>query len=395
MGDVGGGLIARSWQAYSGEDSPAQAGASSLGTEYKDNAHKIDGIVLKKRPECKRRYLVESSCGHGNSFWWAKNCDSWKCPECTSWRIETEIKPEIKRAINWARERNQTLKFITPTWRNTDLGAQPTPEGKQRRKLDRQHLVQSLRRDRGLFFEYARVPEQHKSGKFHEHWLAVTDFLNADDLQAQWLKHTRGSSFNVKVQAVALRCPRCWPGRDADAKTKERSRIVPPPGTGECRNCGFAPEWNAPNVEHWWEELADQAADELSKYLVKTAQSGITGKLLSRSKGWRDRCQVKDFEDVEAVAGEPVVCESCEAVHSWNFIGPLVKLAGGFEEYALTARLVMELDRVYKYGPTGPCGCWTPPDKDGQEKTPPSWEVFYGPWEASQSNFLNVAAQYN
>jgi hypothetical protein len=148
-------------------------------------------------------------------------------------------------------------------------------------------------------------------------------------------------------------------------------------------------------VEHWWEELADQAADELSKYLVKTAQSGITGKLLSRSKGWRDRCQVKDLEDVEAVAGEPVVCESCEAVHSWNFIGPLVKLAGGFEEYALTARLVMELDRVYKYGPTGPCGCWTPPDKDGQEKTPPSWEVFYGPWEASQSNFLNVAAQYN
>jgi len=151
---------------------------------------------------------------------------------------------------------------------------QPTPEGKQRRKLDRQHLVQALRRDRGLFFEYARVPEQHKSGKFHEHWLAVTDYLNEDDLQDQWLKHTRGSSFNVKVQAVALRCPKCWPGRNADPSRKEKSRIVPPPGIGKCRNCGFEPDWVIPS---WWEELADQAASELSKYLVKTAQSGITG----------------------------------------------------------------------------------------------------------------------
>ena len=54
---------------------------TSLGTEYKDNAHKTKKVVLKNRPECKRRYLVESSCGHGNSFWWAKNCDSWRCAE--------------------------------------------------------------------------------------------------------------------------------------------------------------------------------------------------------------------------------------------------------------------------------------------------------------------------
>ena len=210
------------------------------------------------------------------------------------------------------------------------------------------------------------MPEQHKSGKFHEHWLAVTDFLNEDDLQAQWLKHTRGSSFNVKVQAVALRSPRCWPGRNSDAKTKDRIRIVPPPGKGECLNCGFAPDWVIPS---WWEELADQAASELSKYLVKTAQSGITGKLLSRSKGWRDECQGIDTNNIDGPSNEPVVCEGCDTVHSWNFIGPLVKLAGSFEEYALTARLVMEVDTVYKYGPTGPCGCWTPPDREGQEKT--------------------------
>lgn len=366
----------------------------SLGTEYKDNAHNTDRLVLKKRPECKRRYLVESFCGHGNSFWWAKNCDSWRCSECTAWRVETEIRPEIRRAILWARRRGETLKFITPTWRSSDLGAQPTPEGKKRRKLDRQHLVQALRRDRGLFFEYARVPEQHKSGKFHEHWLAVTDYLNEDALQDQWLKHTRGSSFNVKVQAVALRCPECWPGRNADSARKEKSRIIPPPGVGKCRNCGFEPDWLIPS---WWEELADQAAAELSKYLVKTAQSGITGKLLSRSKGWRENCRKNDSEEIEEpTSDEPDVCKGCGTVHSWRFIGPLVKLAGSIVEHALTARLVMEAGRVYRYGPTGPCGCWTPPDEEQEENNlqanfPDGFET---DWEyMTQSNFLNLFAQ--
>jgi len=374
----------------------AERWSPSLGTEYKDNAHNTDRLVLKKRPECKRRYLVESFCGHGNSFWWAKNCDSWRCSECTAWRIETEIRPEIRRAILLARRRGETLKFITPTWRSSDLGAQPTPEGKKRRKLDRQHLVQALRRDRGLFFEYARVPEQHKSGKFHEHWLAITDYLNEDGLQDQWLKHTRGSSFNVKVQAVALRCPKCWPGRNADSARKEKSRIIPPPGGGKCRNCGFEPDWLTPS---WWEELADQAAAELSKYLVKTAQSGITGKLLSRSKGWRENCQKIDSEEIEEpTSDEPVVCKGCGTVHSWRFIGPLVKLAGSIVEHALTARLVMEAGRVYRYGPTGPCGCWTPPDEDQEENNlqtnfPDGFET---DWEdMTQSNFLNLFAQYH
>ena len=405
MGEVGGGLSARSWQAYSGEDSPPQGGASPLGTENKDNAHKKEEITLRKRPECKRRYLVESSCGHGNAFWWAKNCDSWKCEACTSWRLETEIKPEIRRAILWARSRGETLKFITPTWQSEDLGAQPTPEGKQRRKLDRQHLVQSIRRDRGKFFEYARVPEQHKSGKFHEHWLAVTDFLDANDLQDQWRKHTRGTSFNVKVQAVALRCPRCWPGRQATQAEKNRCRIVPLPDRrhssgktitwkGDCTNCGFTPDWLIPS---WWEELANQAAEELSKYLVKTAKNGISGKLLSRSTGWRDNCQDVEDDQGDTPTGEAVVCESCDAVHGWHFVGPLLKLARGIDDDSLTARLVLDVDRVYRYGPSGPCGCWTPSDKEGQEKTPEILhQVFDDAWEVmSQSNFLNVAAQYN
>jgi len=363
LADVGGGLVAQYWQAYSGEDSAAQAGDAPLGTEYKDNPHNDGKIRLKKRPECKRRYLVESICGHGNAFWWAKNCDSWKCPECTSWRLETEIRPEIRRAILWAKSRGETLKFITPTWRSTDLGAQPTAEGKRRRMLDRQHLVQALRRDRGLFFEYARVPEQHKSGKFHEHWLAVTDYLDEDELQAQWLKHTRGSSFNVKVQAVALRCPKCWPGRDADQARKEKSRIVPPPGSGKCRNCGFRPDWEIPA---WWEELAEQAAAELSKYLTKTADSGITGKLLSRSKGWREHCVMVDAnlpQNSAEGSGDPVPCDACGVVHSWRFVGPISKLIYSVREEALTARLVDEMGRVHRYGPEGPCGCWTPPDE--------------------------------
>ena len=407
MGDVGGGLIARAWQTYLGEDSPAQAGASPLGTEYRDNAHKPSEITLRKRPECKRRHLVESTCGHGNSFWWAKNCDSWKCDACTSWRLETEIKPEIRRAILWAKSRGETLKFITPTWKDTDLGAQPTPEGKQRRKLDRQHLVQHIRRDLGRFFEYARVPEQHKSGKFHEHWLAVADYLDEDQLQAQWMKHTRGSSFNVHVQAVALRCPNCWPGRLATPEQKKASRIVPLPNRrnklgkviswkGGCSNCGFTPDWYLPS---WWDEIANQASEEMSKYLVKTAQSGISGKLISRSKGWRDNCQDVEPEPLDGPStGEPVVCESCDAVHGWNFVGPLLKLAKGFDDDALTARLVLDVDRVYSYGASGPCGCWTPSDKEGQQKTPPAElpaEFNTERADMVQGNFINLAEHYN
>ncbi len=412
MADVGAGLFASidrpgtsavlEWLRVSGEDSAAQAADARLGTEYKDNPHNDGEIRLKKRPECKRRYLVESGCGHGNVFWWAKSCDSWKCPECTSWRVETEIKPEIRRAVMWARSRKETLKFITPTWRSSDLGAQPTPEGKRRRMLDRQHLIQALRRDRGLFFEYARVPEQHKSGKFHEHWLVVTDVLDVDELQGQWLKHTRGSSFNVKVQAVALRCPKCWPGRGAARERKNKSRIVPPPGAGHCKNCGFRPDWEIPA---WWEQLADQAAAELSKYLVKTAANGITGKLLSRSKGWREHCVPKDEELFGGgpTKGEVVPCDSCGVVHSWRFIGAVNRLAVIDAEYSLTARLVIEVDQVYRYGPEGPCGCWSTPD----EKPPDQSVVWNVPgaadepvatdetdrqWEVlTQANFLSMA----
>jgi len=150
-------------------------------------------------------------------------------------------------------------------------------------------------------------------------------------------------------------------------------------------------------IPSWWEELANQAAEELSKYLVKTAKNGISGKLLSRSTGWRDNCQDVEDDQGDTPTGEAVVCESCDAVHGWHFVGPLLKLARGIDDDSLTARLVLDVDRVYRYGPSGPCGCWTPSDKEGQEKTPEILhQVFDDAWEVmSQSNFLNVAAQYN
>jgi len=56
----------------------------------------------------------------------------------------------------------------------------------------------------------------------------------------------------------------------------------------------------------------------------------------------------------------------------------------------------MEAGRVYRYGPTGPCGCWTPPDEEQVEHNfqanfPDGFET---DWEdMTQSNFLNLFAQ--
>lgn len=337
------------------------AGLTSLGTEYKRNAHN-EGLRLKKRPACRRQYLVESQCGHGNRFWWAKNCGSWRCQACTAWRIEVEIEPEIQQAMDWARERGETLKFITVTWQAQDEGAQPNDAGQRRRKLDRQHLIQAIRRDRGEFFEYMRVPEQHKSGKVHEHWLGVTGYLDENQLQEQWRKHTRGSSFNVKVNAVAMPCPLCWPGRGASRDRKNKSRIVPPPGKGCCEWCGYRPDWGTPGP---WGDVKHHVAVEMAKYLVKTAAAGFTRKLLSRSKGWQERCRVDD--ECEP-AGELESCAECGVVHSWRFLGIVEKLV----HTRLEARLVLEEGRVYQYGVDGPCYCWS----EVGERAGPEWN----PW---------------
>jgi len=333
-------------EAYGG----AGEADTPLGTEYKRNAHNDDPIRLKKRPKCNRQYLVESSCGHGNTFWWAKDCGSWRCQACTAWRIETEIEPEIQRAMDWARERGETLKFMTLTWRSSDQGAQPTPAGQRRRKLDRQHLIQAIRRDRKEFFEFMRVPEQHRSGKVHEHWLVVAGYLDGDDLQAQWQKHTRGSSFNVKVNAVAMPCPRCWPGRLAPQEQKAKSRIIPPPGKGECGLCGYSPDWATPEA---WDSVKHHVASEMAKYLVKTAESGFSRKLLSRSKGWRERC-CRDDDELDRLVDGSELCAECNVVHSWRFLGLVEKLVNN----RLEARLVADEGRVYQYGRDGPCNCW-------------------------------------
>jgi len=164
--------------------------------------------------------------------------------------------------------------------------------GRKRRRLDQQHLAQWLRRDQGEIFEYLRVAESHKSGKIHHHLLAVMPYIRQAELSDKWKDFARGS-FKVDIRAVGVKCPRCYPGKDASEKEQRRSMVIPPPGKGECLCCGYAPDWSDPGV---WDDVARSVAWEVGKYLTKqpkvSGQDGIV-KRLTRSKGWAARCQVK------------------------------------------------------------------------------------------------------
>ena len=59
--------------------------------------------------------------------------------------------PDIQMALELAKERCQTLKFLTLTACDGYLGGKPTTEGTNRRRLDFQHLAQWVRRDGGVF----------------------------------------------------------------------------------------------------------------------------------------------------------------------------------------------------------------------------------------------------
>ena len=75
-------------------------------------------------------------------------------------------------ALELAKERCQTLKFLTLTACDGYLGGEPTTEGANRRRLDYQHLAQWVRRDGGVF-EYLKVAELTKRGRVHTHALVI------------------------------------------------------------------------------------------------------------------------------------------------------------------------------------------------------------------------------
>lgn len=339
MADVAEVLLQRS---SSGE---ADAVPTSLVTEYGTNAHKPPWVgANKKRPACPTPVLFVESCGHGNERPWLRPCDKWTCDSCCSWRVETEIVPELVRALAWAKRKGLTLKFITPTWRGTDLAADTTKAAAERRRKDVAHFVQWFRRKYG-FFEYERFAENHKSGKIHFHMVAVCDYVAQVVLSEQWKKHARGA-FRMDIEAVGLKCPRCWPGPGATRAEKRASMIVPPPGSGECRRCGYTLDWTDPGV---YLDVAKEVAKELGKYLSKSVpMTYLVGKgrrqPISRSKGWLKECGPEQ-PDPE---NEPP-CNECGVEHAHV---PVRR-----DDYLREHYLGVAVDGAILWH-NGQCNCW-------------------------------------
>lgn len=307
----------------------ADAGPSSLVTQYGTNADNISGndgqtshetprfSGSKKRPECPDPVLFIETCGHGSQRPWLRPCDKWTCRQCCSWRVETELVPELVSAMRWARRKGWTLKFLTLTWKAKDVAAGTTKEAASRRRKDVANFVKWFRRKYGTdSFEYLRVSENHLSGKVHLHLVVVCPFVSQRELSDQWTVTARGA-FKIDIEAVGMKCPRCYPGPDASRADKRASMIVPPPGKGECRRCGYSPEWNGfTDVD-----VAVAASKELGKYLSKSVPvTYLLGKgrrqPISRSKGWRSECGLEQ-PDGES---EPS-CSCCGVEHTHGVVG--------------------------------------------------------------------------
>jgi len=194
-----------------------------------------------------------------------------------------------------------------------------------------------------------KIVETHKSGKVHLHLLVVCDFIPQEVLSDLWWRATRKTSRIVHIEAAFQKCPYCWPGAKASKAEKERSKIIPPPGKGECRSCGYRPDW--------WNDIdrveaAQDIAAETSKYLSKelnTREDKAKVKKLTRSKGWAERCRPLEDEKL-------VVCEHCGVKHRFVFVGRLGKLIeegfGGLEDFSRDSN-------VAYYAKGGqPSSCW-------------------------------------
>jgi len=328
-------------------------GANAHSPTVRDvNEH--EGLTYSKPVlKCQGGSWFQQTCGHGNWKWVWVPCGKWSCEYCHRRRIREEMIPEIQMALELAKERCQTLKFLTLTAFDSYLGGEPTTEGANRRRLDYQHLAQWVRRDGGVF-EYLKVAELTKRGRVHTHALVIMPYIDQKALSVYWKKIT-GGSYVVDIEAVGMKCPRCWPGRVAPRFRRKKSMIIPPPGRGICQNCGYKPDD--------YGEVATYAAWEAGKYLCKALDQETASrpkavvvrrvKKLSRRKNWP---KVKK----EKKLAEP--CEGCLKAHETTFVGTAEKLA---EEYP---GLTEDMKNVAYYPSGGaPCECWINADWVGSK----------------------------
>jgi hypothetical protein len=247
--------------------------------------------------------------------------------------------------MGWARRKGWTAKFMTFTWKSSDLAAGTTREAATRRRLDVAHFVAWFRRRYGKdSFEYLRVAENHQSGKVHLHLVVVAPFVLQADLSKQWEINARGA-WKLDVEAIGMKCPNCWPGPGATRAEKRRSMIVPPPGKGKCRGCGYRPDWSRGDVV-----VAEMAAKELGKYLSKSVPVSYLGSRgrrqpIARSKGW-----LKECGSVQPPVEPEPVCKSCHVPHRMEVV------RRDDPEYKMLLEVAEE--GGYLFGEHGPCGCW-------------------------------------
>jgi len=321
------------------------------------------------RCECGRWFHEE--CGHGDSqMVWAPG-DKWTCPACCKRRMRDELVPEIMLNMGQARSYGWTLKLITPTWRDSDLAAQPTVGGAERRRKDWTHLMQTIKRQEPKFAEdvsvehpqgrpvpYMKVAETHRSGAVHFHALAAVPFLKQAELSKNWRKHSR-DSFRIDIRAVGVRCPvvfssgrRCWPGRQprpgesqhAFQGRKRRSMIIPYPGTGKCGNCDY-------RLEVSDEEVARAVANETVKYITKQFGDGWD---LGGEKPNRITKSTTWLRVPKAEEGEPGPCEYCDDYHTTTYVGCAGQVEKEFPGIVDSCE-----GRVAYYPPGGaPCLCF-------------------------------------
>ena len=285
----------------------AEGRMPSLVTPW-DNAHKLcpDCTTTDAEAEgtefCMGGSVFQEVCGHGNWRWIRKPCDKWTCEICRRSKLFGQLVPEIVKALQEARRQRVTLKLTTLTWQGSALGAQPTKEGAERRRLDEQHLIQWLKRQGylgpGETF-YLRVAETHRSGKVHLHLYIILPFVPHKKLKAFWRKNTGGSRV-IDVQPVYLKCPRCWV-KGQTRQEKHTRRIVPWPGSGKCATCGY--------TLNDFDALARGIAIEAGKYLAKDGAEGVRKKLTRSGsiKQFCSRC------DTHIKVKDNGVCPSCEA----------------------------------------------------------------------------------
>jgi len=321
--------------------------------------------IRRVMSECECGRWFQHRCGHGNWVWcWAPG-DKWSCPACCKRRMRDELVPETMLNLAQARSYGWTLKLLTVTWIQGDLGAQPTAAGAKRRAKDWGHLMQQIKRNEPKFAEdvssehpqgrpvpYMKVAETHRSGAVHFHSLAVIPYIKQAELAASWKTFARGA-FMIDIRAVGVRCDRCWPGRKARpgetqaqfARRKRRSMIIPFPGKGQCQNCGYRRVVSD-------EEVAWACAEETVKYITKQFGDGwdLGGEkpnLITKSTTW---LRVSEEADEE----EPGPCEYCDDYHQTEYVGCAGKVDQDFS--GMTG--AWEDDLAF-YPPGGsPCLCW-------------------------------------